>query len=184
MGSRRWGGALHSQHRESARTPPGLRAPVLTLCLRRVLPGQGHVCTRASQAHSPGTAVLTAGGVQAVGGGGAVDLASGQMNPEKRGLFQGNSKQGQETGRRGANRKQRVGPRSCGLRPGPAARCGRRVAGDCGAEDAAGWWGEGVGGRGTLEPGTGVRTKPENESSPSGAPQGRDHVADLGQHVF
>ncbi|CAN0572624.1 unnamed protein product [Rangifer tarandus platyrhynchus] len=44
------------------------------------------------------------------------------MNPEKRGLFQGNSKQGQETGRRGTNRKQRAGPRSCGLGPGPAAR--------------------------------------------------------------
>ena len=42
----------------------------------------------------------------------------------------------------------------------------------------------GVGGCGTLEPGTGVCTMPENESSPSGAPQGRVHGADRGQHVF
>ena len=70
-------------------------------CLRRVLPSQGLVCTRASQAHSPGTAVLPAGGVWASRG--AVDLASGQMSPEKRGLFQDNSQQGQETGCRGTN---------------------------------------------------------------------------------
>ena len=74
-----------------------------------------------------------------------MDLASGQVNPEKRGLFQGNSKQGQETGRGGTNGKQRVGPRSCGLEPGPAALCGLRVARDRGAEDAAGWWGDGCG---------------------------------------
>ena len=42
----------------------------------------------------------------------------------------------------------------------------------------------GVGGRGTLEPGTGVRTKPEDESSPSEALQGRVQGAGHGQHVL
>ena len=32
VGSRGWGGALRSQHRESVCTSPGLRAPVLTVC--------------------------------------------------------------------------------------------------------------------------------------------------------